>query len=76
LGRKDAVTRRLSGRARDNRLVHIAQCDAEPGDLVCTTVTRAAPHHLLADLPPITIRRRRRSSGEAVLLGLPTVSSS
>jgi tRNA-2-methylthio-N6-dimethylallyladenosine synthase len=31
-GRKDDATRRMSGRARDNRLVHFAPCDARPGD--------------------------------------------
>ena len=48
-GRKDDATHRLSGRARDNRLVHIEGAAAEPGDLVTATVTYAAPHHLLAD---------------------------
>ncbi|MFN8126354.1 MAG: tRNA (N6-isopentenyl adenosine(37)-C2)-methylthiotransferase MiaB [Candidatus Nanopelagicales bacterium] len=48
-GRKDG-DRRISGRARDNRLVHLsADRDLRPGDLVTTTVTHAAPHHLLAD---------------------------
>ncbi|HMT91240.1 MAG TPA: MiaB/RimO family radical SAM methylthiotransferase, partial [Dermatophilaceae bacterium] len=55
-GRKDAETRRLSGRARDNRLVHFAlpadRPDADrprPGDLVTVGVTYGAPHHLVAD---------------------------
>jgi len=52
-GRKDAATARLSGRARDNRLVHFAvPAGAEiprPGDVVEVVVTRAAPHHLVAD---------------------------
>lgn len=52
-GRKDAATARLTGRARDNRLVHFAVppgADApRPGDLVEVSVTRAAPHHLVAD---------------------------
>jgi tRNA-2-methylthio-N6-dimethylallyladenosine synthase len=52
-GRKDAATARLSGRARDNRLVHFAvPVGAEaprPGDIVNVAVTRAAPHHLVAD---------------------------
>ena len=53
-GRKDASTHRVSGRARDNRLVHVGLQDgatARPGDLVTTTVTYAAPHHLVADGP-------------------------
>jgi tRNA-2-methylthio-N6-dimethylallyladenosine synthase len=52
-GRKDAETERMSGRARDNRLVHFAvPAGAErprPGDAVTVEVTYGAPHHLLAD---------------------------
>ncbi|MDO4242697.1 MAG: tRNA (N6-isopentenyl adenosine(37)-C2)-methylthiotransferase MiaB [Actinomyces sp.] len=59
-GRRDAVTARVSGRAADNRLVHLALpagMDAEdhaggaprPGDLVTVRVTHGAPHHLIAD---------------------------
>jgi tRNA-2-methylthio-N6-dimethylallyladenosine synthase len=75
-GRKDAATHRLSGRARDNRLVHFTPHAAppgsalgrpgphfagapRPGDIVTTTVTRAAPHYLLADAPPLAVRRTR-----------------
>ncbi|HNA50047.1 MAG TPA: tRNA (N6-isopentenyl adenosine(37)-C2)-methylthiotransferase MiaB, partial [Mycobacterium sp.] len=52
-GRKDASTARMSGRARDGRLVHFTPGDAavRPGDVVTTTVTGAAPHHLIADAP-------------------------
>jgi tRNA-2-methylthio-N6-dimethylallyladenosine synthase len=73
-GRKDGETRRLSGRARDNRLVHVADCDAEPGDFVTAEVTYAAPHHLVADRV-IGIRRTTRAvtqhEPEPVLLGMP-----
>ena len=48
-GKKDERTERMSGRARDNRLVHVARCDARPGDVVTARVTYAAPHHLVAD---------------------------
>ena len=52
-GRKSADTGRLTGRARDGRLVHFRAGDAaaaiRPGDVVVTTVTDAAPHHLIAD---------------------------
>lgn len=51
-GRKDQQTQRMSGRARDNRLVHFdlpPDASVRPGDLVRTRVTRAAPYHLLAD---------------------------
>jgi tRNA-2-methylthio-N6-dimethylallyladenosine synthase len=59
-GRKDAVTHRMSGRARDNRLVHFAPVGApRPGDVVTVTVTRAAAHYLLADAPPLSVRRTR-----------------
>jgi tRNA-2-methylthio-N6-dimethylallyladenosine synthase len=51
-GRKDKQTDRVSGRARDGRLVHLA-CPkgtmVEPGDLVLAEVTASAPHHLIAD---------------------------
>jgi tRNA-2-methylthio-N6-dimethylallyladenosine synthase len=52
-GRKDDATARLSGRAADNRLVHVMRDPAlgepRPGDLVVAEVTYAAPHHLVAD---------------------------
>jgi tRNA-2-methylthio-N6-dimethylallyladenosine synthase len=52
-GRKDGATHRLSGRARDNRLVHFGAGDAtelpRPGDAVTVVLTQAAPHHLIAD---------------------------
>jgi tRNA-2-methylthio-N6-dimethylallyladenosine synthase len=88
-GRKDATTHRLSGRARDNRLVHFtpvtadgAPVDVRPGDMVEVVVTYAAPHHLVADGPVVSVRRTR--AGDAwesrtapkpagVALGLPTV---
>ena len=66
-GRKDGATQRLSGRARDNRLVHLAPCDARPGDpgvvprpgdIVDAVVTYAAPHHLVADTI-VGVRRTR-----------------
>jgi tRNA-2-methylthio-N6-dimethylallyladenosine synthase len=60
-GRKDAATRRMSGRARDNRLVHFAPHDTAPrlGDIVTVAVTRGAPHYLLADGAPLSVRRTR-----------------
>ena len=60
-GRKDAATHRMSGRARDNRLVHFAPHDAapRPGDVVTTRVTSAAPHYLRADDAPLSARRTR-----------------
>jgi tRNA-2-methylthio-N6-dimethylallyladenosine synthase len=62
-GRKDEVTRRMSGRARDNRLVHFTPVPGaeppRPGDVVTTVVTRAAPHYLIADDAPLEVRRTR-----------------
>ena len=52
-GRKDSATERLSGRAEDSRLVHVAvPAGSErprPGDIVTATITHAAPFHLIAD---------------------------
>ncbi len=81
-GRKDASTARMSGRARDGRLVHFTPGDAavRPGDVVTTTVTGAAPHHLIADAPLRSHRRTRAGDAHAagqrprtVGLGLPAV---
>ena len=63
-GRKDGATGRVSGRARDGRLVHVTG-SAAPGDVVTSTVTYAAPHHLVADAP-IRMHRRWRGSAENV----------
>jgi len=78
-GRKDAATARLSGRARDNRLVHFAVPQGaqapRPGDVVEVSVTRAAPHHLVADsgLQGGLFTVRRTAGGDAwqALQGLP-----
>ncbi|WP_336853146.1 tRNA (N6-isopentenyl adenosine(37)-C2)-methylthiotransferase MiaB [Sinomonas albida] len=52
-GRKAGETHRLSGRARDNRLVHFSVPEGaeepRPGDLVTVPITSAAPYHLIAD---------------------------
>ncbi|MGW0182555.1 tRNA (N6-isopentenyl adenosine(37)-C2)-methylthiotransferase MiaB [Nocardia sp. NPDC003345] len=62
-GKKNAATARMSGRARDGRLVHFRPDGAaepiRPGDLVTVTVTDAAPHHLIADSGVRTHRRTR-----------------
>jgi tRNA-2-methylthio-N6-dimethylallyladenosine synthase len=73
-GRKDAETQRLSGRARDNRLVHLAPCDAEPGDFVTAEVTYAAPHHLVADQVVAVRRGRAARDVPGVMLGMPTIA--
>ena len=78
-GRKDGATRRLSGRARDGRLVHFAPGTAtiRPGDVVEVGVGYGAPHHLVADGPVISHRRTRAGDAHdrpvaATGLGLPT----
>jgi tRNA-2-methylthio-N6-dimethylallyladenosine synthase len=63
-GRKDASTGRVSGRARDGRLVHVAGA-AGPGDIVTTEVTYAAPHHLVADAGIRSHRPWRGAAGAA-----------
>jgi tRNA-2-methylthio-N6-dimethylallyladenosine synthase len=86
-GRKDAATHRMSGRARDNRLVHFNPegminpgGTTRPGDIVTTRVTATAPHYLIADDAPLSVRRTRAGDTWAarlpvsspVLLGMPT----
>lgn len=94
-GRKDGATARITGRARDNRLVHIgvpthiaargASEQPRPGDMVTTTVTSAASHHLLSDVDDFTWRataggdawQRAQAappaSPTAVSLGIPSL---
>ncbi len=102
-GRKDELTGRISGRARDGRLVHFAAPEGgipggvatpdsavRPGDVVQTTITYAAPHHLTADGPLLAHRRTRAgdawaasmnaggdgpSRASAVMLGMPTIGA-
>lgn len=68
-GRKAGETHRLSGRARDHRLVHFSVPqgaeEPRPGDLVTLTVTEAAPHHLIADPRPEQYSVRRSRAGDA-----------
>ena len=77
-GRKDSETNRLSGRARDNRLVHVTVGDApderpRPGDVALATVTHAAPHHLNSDAPLSGLRRTRGGDAwEAANSSVPT----
>ena len=58
-GKRDRITHRLSGRARDGRLVHFRPGAAviRPGDVVTTEITSAAPHFLVADGAPMSHRR-------------------
>lgn len=87
-GRKDVETSRLSGRARDNRLVHVSVSDdpalrPRPGDVGKVIITHAAPHHLNSDVPITSLRRTRGGDAwqaatqdpvrQGVGLGLPGV---
>jgi tRNA-2-methylthio-N6-dimethylallyladenosine synthase len=80
-GRKDARTARMTGRARDGRLVHFtADRQVRPGDIVTAVITDAAPHHLIADAGLLTHRRTRAGDAHAagqrprsVGLGMPGV---
>ncbi|MBC8092015.1 MAG: tRNA (N6-isopentenyl adenosine(37)-C2)-methylthiotransferase MiaB [Pseudonocardia sp.] len=60
-GRKDGATHRLSGRARDGRLVHFTPGPASirPGDVVEVEIGYGAPHHLVSDSPVLSHRRTR-----------------
>jgi tRNA-2-methylthio-N6-dimethylallyladenosine synthase len=83
-GRKDTRMARMTGRARDGRLVHFAAHEeARPGDLITTVITGAAPHHLIADAGILTHRRTRAGDAHAagrrpggIGLGMPTVGPS
>ena len=84
-GRKDGATSRISGRAADNRLVHVAPAAhlpvPRPGDMVRAEVTYAAPHHLVADRM-IDVRptragdawqARQERAPSGVLLPMPSI---
>jgi tRNA-2-methylthio-N6-dimethylallyladenosine synthase len=71
-GRKDHDTGRVSGRARDGRLVHVQVDDnlisgrtVEPGDVITSRITYAAPYHLVADEPITDHRIWRGRTSEA-----------
>ncbi|GAA1575930.1 tRNA (N6-isopentenyl adenosine(37)-C2)-methylthiotransferase MiaB [Kribbella sancticallisti] len=90
-GRKDAATHRLSGRARDNRLVHFALPEGverpRPGDMATVEITYAAPHHLVADVFGSVRRTRAGDAWEraqdapaaaaapGVMLGMPSIGA-
>lgn len=66
-GRKDAQTLRMSGRARDSRLVHFnvpsEAAVPRPGDIVTVTVTDAKPYFLVADSKAGSGYELRRTRG-------------
>ena len=79
-GRKDIETKRMSGRAQDNRLVHFGVPQGaevpRPGDVVTVGVTYGAPHHLVADSGVqggrYAVRRTRGGDAWAALQDLPS----
>ena len=81
-GKKDAHNQRLTGRSRDNRLVHLALPEApvRPGDIVTARVTYAAPYHLIAD-EVLGVRQTRagdawdaiRNAPVGLSLGMPAI---
>ncbi|WP_281247942.1 tRNA (N6-isopentenyl adenosine(37)-C2)-methylthiotransferase MiaB [Corynebacterium aquilae] len=90
-GRKNNQTHRMTGRARDGRLVHFkpegaVEGEIRPGDVVTTVVTGAAAHYLIADEPVRTHRRTTAGDMHAagqvpttapigVGLGMPTIGA-
>ena len=71
-GRKSGETHRLSGRSKDQRLVHFSvPAGAEsprPGDLVTLTITEAAAFHVISDpasASPADYFVRRSRAGDA-----------
>ena len=87
-GRKDEVTHRVTGRARDNRLVHVSLAPDDevprPGDIGEVVITSGHPHHLVADGGLVNLRRTR--GGDAwregacaqpgvTMLGIPTIGA-
>jgi tRNA-2-methylthio-N6-dimethylallyladenosine synthase len=84
-GKKDGDTHRLTGRARDNRLVHFVPGNepVRPGDMVEVMLTGAAPHHLLSDVEPVAYRptragdaweaRQGHTEVQSVGLGMPSI---
>jgi tRNA-2-methylthio-N6-dimethylallyladenosine synthase len=69
-GRKDSNTNRMTGRARDNRLVHFevpaGEQSPRPGDLVNVQISRAAPYFLIADsVADSKFELRRTAGGDA-----------
>lgn len=81
-GRKNSKTKRLSGRARDGRLVHFTPSAAgpgaidteiRPGDIVHVEVTGSTPHFLIADAG-VTAHRRTKAGDNSARGELPTTA--
>lgn len=84
VGRRDQERGRVAGRSEDFHLVHLnfnPEQRPQPGDLVRTIVTEAAPHHLVASGMPLSIEKTPGSyaaevRSQAILLGMPTFKAS
>ena len=86
-GRKNDQTHRMSGRARDGRLVHFLPTDGiRPGDVVEVEITGARPYFLTADAGVLSHRttkagdmseagRTPTTAPVGVGLGLPRIGS-
>jgi tRNA-2-methylthio-N6-dimethylallyladenosine synthase len=73
-GRKDGPEQ-MTGRARDNRLVHLpTHPDAQPGDVITTVITGAAPHYLHAT-EVLSHRRTGARDVPGVNLGMPRIGA-
>ena len=68
-GTKNQQTGRLSGRAKDNRLVHFSVPHGaqtpRPGDFVTVPITQAGGFHLLSDPTAADYHLRRSRAGDA-----------
>jgi len=80
-GRKDDSTNRMTGRAKDSRLVHFEIPEGaespRPGDVVTVKITSGAPYFLVADATDVWSMRRTRSGdawdrSQADSCGAPT----
>jgi tRNA-2-methylthio-N6-dimethylallyladenosine synthase len=79
-GRRDAREERSSGRSEDFRLVHFANSNARPGDIVEVQITDASAHYLIGDLQSVQRTRggdahevrNKEKIAEPLLLGIPT----
>jgi len=85
-GKKDEMRVKMSGRAKDNRLVHFTIPENQtvrPGDLIDVEITYAAPFHLISEKPGFNLRKTRagdiwetqknETTNNQVNLGIPTL---
>lgn len=85
-GKRDQHLNTLSGRAKDNRLVHFypdSELKIRPGDFVEVQITQAQPFYLVSDKKILKVRKTKagdlwqmskEDSNRQVLLGLPTLA--